>query len=159
MAETTTTRPSEDEGVAHWAALYETDDLISAKSFDFRRTALSCLDLAISLAEAEAGFLATFDKGRELELKAARGVDEEGILEDPRLTKLYEQAVEVEERVMANGKILAEPDPEAVRAQLQAAYDDGIRAAAIAFLHGYRFTARRSPLVPVGTLLYGEKGY
>ena len=53
--------------------------------------------------------------------------------------QLYECVVEVEERVMADGEVLAEPNEEEVRAQLQEAYDAGIRAAAIAFMHGYRF--------------------
>ncbi len=52
---------------------------------------------------------------------------------------LYERVVEVDERVMADGRVLAEPDEAEVRQALQAAYETGIRAAAIAFLHGYRF--------------------
>jgi 5-oxoprolinase (ATP-hydrolysing) len=52
---------------------------------------------------------------------------------------LYERAVEVAERVSAEGEIITPLDLEAARAALKAAYDDGIRAVAIAFMHGYRF--------------------
>ncbi|NKB54859.1 MAG: 5-oxoprolinase [Alphaproteobacteria bacterium] len=53
---------------------------------------------------------------------------------------LYEQVVEIDERVMADGKVLRAFDAEASRPLLQAAYDDGIRSVAIVFMHGYRFT-------------------
>ncbi|MGF1593606.1 MAG: hydantoinase B/oxoprolinase family protein [Kiloniellaceae bacterium] len=52
---------------------------------------------------------------------------------------LYERAIEVPERVSAEGEIIAPLDLEAARAALKCAYDDGIRAVAIAFMHGYRF--------------------
>jgi 5-oxoprolinase (ATP-hydrolysing) len=52
---------------------------------------------------------------------------------------LYEQVIEVDERVDAAGNILTPLDPETARSALQAAYDAGIRAAAIVFMHGYRF--------------------
>ena len=52
---------------------------------------------------------------------------------------LYERVVEAEERVMADGQVLWPLDLEALRPALQAAYDDGIRSAAIVFMHGYRF--------------------
>ncbi len=52
---------------------------------------------------------------------------------------LYERVIEVDERVDAAGNVLTAPDPEAVRRQLQSAYDDGIRSAAIVFMHGYRY--------------------
>ena len=64
MAETNT---SGAEGLAHWVMLYEPERLISAKRFDFTRTADSCLEVALKLAGAEAGVLACYDKGRELE--------------------------------------------------------------------------------------------
>ncbi len=54
---------------------------------------------------------------------------------------LYERVVEVNERVMADGTMLEAPDLDAARRDLQAAYDSGIRACAICFMHGYRFTA------------------
>jgi len=51
---------------------------------------------------------------------------------------LHEAVVEVDERVAADGTVLAEPDPEAVRADLEHLYSQGVRAVAIAFVHGYR---------------------
>ena len=54
---------------------------------------------------------------------------------------LYEQVVEVDERVMADGTRLRTPDAAAARPLLQAAHDEGIRSVAIVFMHGYRFPA------------------
>ncbi|MDH3738132.1 MAG: hydantoinase B/oxoprolinase family protein, partial [Alphaproteobacteria bacterium] len=52
---------------------------------------------------------------------------------------LYESVVEIDERIGAHGDVLTPFDPAGARAGLQAAYDDGIRAIAIAFMHAYRF--------------------
>ncbi len=52
---------------------------------------------------------------------------------------LYETAVEVEERLMADGTVETPLDLEKTRADLQAVYDSGIRSAAVAFMHGYRY--------------------
>ncbi len=57
---------------------------------------------------------------------------------------LYERVVEVDERVMADGTVLAEPDPAAIRADLEEVFATGIRSAAVVFMHGYRFTAHES---------------
>jgi len=54
---------------------------------------------------------------------------------------LYEQVAEIDERVSAEGEVLRPIDLAAARRALQAAYDRGIRAAAIVFMHGYRHTA------------------
>ncbi|HEY9537238.1 MAG TPA: hydantoinase B/oxoprolinase family protein [Kiloniellaceae bacterium] len=54
---------------------------------------------------------------------------------------LYERAVEVAERVSAEGGIIIPLDLEGARAALKSAHDAGIRAVAIAFMHGYRFPA------------------
>jgi 5-oxoprolinase (ATP-hydrolysing) len=51
---------------------------------------------------------------------------------------LYEQVVEINERVNARDEVIQPFDRAGARAALQAAYDDGIRAVAIAFMHGYR---------------------
>lgn len=51
---------------------------------------------------------------------------------------LYERVVEIDERVNAKDEVLVPFDPVGARAALQDAYDDGIRAVAIAFMHGYR---------------------
>ncbi|MBE9076748.1 hydantoinase B/oxoprolinase family protein [Romeria aff. gracilis LEGE 07310] len=52
---------------------------------------------------------------------------------------LYEQVVEIEERISAQGKILTPLQTEMARSQLQDAYDAGIRSCAIALMHGYRY--------------------
>lgn len=55
--------------------------------------------------------------------------------------QLYEAVVEVEERVLADGTVERAPDEAAIRTALQARYDDGFRAVAIVFMHGYRYSA------------------
>ncbi len=53
---------------------------------------------------------------------------------------LYERVIEVEERYSAQGEVLTPVQiNDALMQALQSAYDDGIRACAIAFLHGYRY--------------------
>src|SRR5215467_6524332 len=52
---------------------------------------------------------------------------------------LYERVAEVDERVRADGTVEAEPDLAAVRADLEGAKADGIKAVAIVFMHAYRF--------------------
>ena len=52
---------------------------------------------------------------------------------------LYERVAEVDERVLADGTVESEPDLEQARADLMAAKADGIDAAAIVFMHAYRF--------------------
>ena len=50
---------------------------------------------------------------------------------------LYEQVAEVRERLNADGGVVTPLDEEGTRATLQAGYDAGLRAVAIAFLHAY----------------------
>jgi 5-oxoprolinase (ATP-hydrolysing) len=57
---------------------------------------------------------------------------------------LYERVVEAEERVGAQGDVLRPLDEPRLRADMQAAHDAGIRAVAIVFVHGYRFTAHEA---------------
>src|SRR4249919_2667929 len=52
---------------------------------------------------------------------------------------LYEQVVEVNERVRADGTVASEPDLAALRRELSAARADGIEAVAVVFMHAYRF--------------------
>lgn len=52
---------------------------------------------------------------------------------------LYARVIEADERLGAHGEVLRELDETALRRDLQTAFDAGIRAAAIALLHGYRF--------------------
>jgi 5-oxoprolinase (ATP-hydrolysing) len=54
---------------------------------------------------------------------------------------LYERVVEIDERVDAKGAVLARLDLDSARRELKDAYDAGIRAVAIVFMHGSRFPA------------------
>ncbi|MFN0162358.1 MAG: hydantoinase B/oxoprolinase family protein [Burkholderiales bacterium] len=53
---------------------------------------------------------------------------------------LYEEVVEVEERVGAHGEVVTPLNEANVRAALSSAYAKGFRAIAIVFLHGYRYS-------------------
>ena len=68
---------------------------------------------------------------------------------------LYEQVIEVDERIDAGGHVLVPLDEDSMRAGLQAAFDGGIRAVAVAFMHGYRY---RSHEVRAGEIC-GEIGF
>ncbi|MFV1875587.1 hydantoinase B/oxoprolinase family protein [Nioella sp.] len=52
---------------------------------------------------------------------------------------LYEEAVEVGERVSATGEVITPLDTAAVEAALRDAYVGGYRSVAVALMHGYRF--------------------
>ena len=52
---------------------------------------------------------------------------------------LYERVIEVDGRIGARGEAITELDAAAAKRDLQAAFDAGIRSAAIVFMHGYRF--------------------
>ena len=52
---------------------------------------------------------------------------------------LYERVVEVQERYSAQGEVLEPLNSVALRQNLQAIYDEGIRSCAIALMHGYRY--------------------
>jgi 5-oxoprolinase (ATP-hydrolysing) len=54
---------------------------------------------------------------------------------------LYERVIEAHERVGAAGDVVTALDEPALMAELRAAWDAGIRACAIVFVHGYRFPA------------------
>jgi 5-oxoprolinase (ATP-hydrolysing) len=54
---------------------------------------------------------------------------------------LYSRVVEARERVGAKGDVIEALDEAQLQADLQAAYDAGLRSVAIVFMHGYRFTA------------------
>jgi len=57
---------------------------------------------------------------------------------------LYECVVEADERVGADGSVLQPLNEPALRAELQAAFDAGLRACAIVFMHGWRHAAHES---------------
>jgi 5-oxoprolinase (ATP-hydrolysing) len=52
---------------------------------------------------------------------------------------LYREAIEVEERIDAHGALVTPLNEAAVRRDLEAAYANGYRAAAIVLMHGYRY--------------------
>src|SRR5215475_5643113 len=52
---------------------------------------------------------------------------------------VYERSLEVDERVRADGTVEQEPDLAAVRRDLERARSDGFNAAAIVFMHAYRY--------------------
>jgi 5-oxoprolinase (ATP-hydrolysing) len=52
---------------------------------------------------------------------------------------LYERVIEAAERIGAHGETIQSLDAEALKSQLQNAYDDGLRSCAIVFMHGYRY--------------------
>ncbi|MEK8049326.1 hydantoinase B/oxoprolinase family protein [Ideonella sp. DXS22W] len=54
---------------------------------------------------------------------------------------LYERVIEADERVGADGTLVQPLDEAALRTALQAAFDAGIRACAVVFMHGWRFAA------------------
>ena len=62
---------------------------------------------------------------------------------------LYEQVIEVTGRISSSGDELQELDRESVTIDLQAAYDKGIRSAAIVFMHGYRFPAHEQAVAAI----------
>ena len=55
--------------------------------------------------------------------------------------EIYERVEEVNERVAADGEVLTALDEPGCKQALRKAYDDGIRAVAIVFMHGYRHHA------------------
>src|SRR6266853_1553650 len=52
---------------------------------------------------------------------------------------LYAKVVEVEERIGARGEVLVPLDAERTRRDLESAYREGYRSAAIVLMHGYRY--------------------
>lgn len=62
---------------------------------------------------------------------------------------LYEQVVEVEERMGAHGELIQALDEAPLRAQLHKVLDLGIRACAIVFMHGWRYTAHEARVAQI----------
>ncbi len=52
---------------------------------------------------------------------------------------LYTDVIEVSERLAADGDVIRPLDADAIRTDLHAAFDSGIRAVAVALMHSYRF--------------------
>jgi 5-oxoprolinase (ATP-hydrolysing) len=59
---------------------------------------------------------------------------------------LHERVVEVDERVAADGTLLRPPNLDRLAAELQTAYDDGIRAVAVVCLHSHLHTAHEQAI-------------
>ena len=59
---------------------------------------------------------------------------------------LYERVIEVDERVRADGTVEVALDEDHARQGMRAAFADGIRAVAIALIHGYRHPAHEARL-------------
>ena len=53
---------------------------------------------------------------------------------------LYSRVIEARERVGASGELVLPLDEAHLRAQMEAAFDAGLRGVAIVFMHGYRYT-------------------
>ena len=66
---------------------------------------------------------------------------------------LYERAVEVDERVRADGTVERAPDLAALREELQEALAAGIKAVAIAFMHAYRYPAHEQQVAALARQL------
>ena len=64
---------------------------------------------------------------------------------------LYERVAEVGGRYRADGVELEPLDVAAARAALREAYDDGVRACAIAFMHGYRYHQHEASVARLAT--------
>ncbi|HEX5867356.1 MAG TPA: hydantoinase/oxoprolinase family protein, partial [Beijerinckiaceae bacterium] len=53
--------------------------------------------------------------------------------------QLYDEVIEVDERVLAGGEVERAPDPVRVRAELERVRAGGCAAVAVVFMHGYRY--------------------
>ena len=62
---------------------------------------------------------------------------------------LYTHVLEIDERMGAHGDVVLPLHEAAVRQGLQAAFDAGLRALAIVFMHGYRFTAHEEAVARI----------
>ena len=62
---------------------------------------------------------------------------------------LHKRVIEVRERVTAEGEVLTPLDEAHARAALQKSYGDGLRAAAIACLHGWAYPAHEQKLAEI----------
>lgn len=53
--------------------------------------------------------------------------------------RLYQQVIEVDERIAADGNVIKPLDLDNARRDLQACYEKGLRSCAIVLMHGYRY--------------------
>ncbi|HUQ10363.1 MAG TPA: hydantoinase B/oxoprolinase family protein [Steroidobacteraceae bacterium] len=59
---------------------------------------------------------------------------------------LYEEVLEVDERMSARGDVIRPPDLVAAERDLRAAFERGIRACAVVLMHGYRYSTHEQQL-------------
>ena len=64
---------------------------------------------------------------------------------------LYEEVIEVDERMGAHGEVVRTLDAPSAEAALRGAFDRGVRAVAIVLMHGYRFPAHELALEVIAT--------
>jgi 5-oxoprolinase (ATP-hydrolysing) len=69
---------------------------------------------------------------------------------------LFERVIEIDERVRADGTVEAIPDLAAIEPQLRRAYDDGIRAAAIVFMHAYRYPEHEKQVAELARRIFPQ---
>lgn len=62
---------------------------------------------------------------------------------------LYESVIEIDERVLASGRIERALDQNDAEAKLKAAFDQGIRSVAIVLMHGHRFPQHEQELAQI----------
>ncbi|KZK99085.1 Acetophenone carboxylase gamma subunit [Pseudovibrio sp. Ad26] len=62
---------------------------------------------------------------------------------------LYDQVLEADERIRADGTVEAAPDLDQIKAQLEAAYADGTRSIAIVLMHAYAFPEHEKQLANI----------
>nr|WP_298897647.1 hydantoinase B/oxoprolinase family protein [uncultured Altererythrobacter sp.] len=62
---------------------------------------------------------------------------------------LYSASLEIDERILADGTVEMPLDKEQACAALQAAFEDGFRAIAIALMHGYKYTQHEQALAKI----------
>ena len=70
---------------------------------------------------------------------------------------LYEEVIEIDERIGAHGDLVRELDAAGAEAALRAAYARGIRACAIVLMHGYRFPAHEQALASIAARIGFEQ--
>ncbi|AFZ45302.1 5-oxoprolinase (ATP-hydrolysing) [Halothece sp. PCC 7418] len=66
---------------------------------------------------------------------------------------IYEQVIEVEERIDANGEIITPLNVEQVKQDLKTAYNQGIRSCAIVLMHGYRYSRHEKQIADIAKQL------
>lgn len=62
---------------------------------------------------------------------------------------LYARVIEIDERMGAHGEVVQALDKDGARRGLQQAYDEGLRALAIVFMHGYRYSGHEEAVARI----------